>query len=652
MTYQDELITKDIKAYLTKNENKTLLRFLTCGSVDDGKSTLIGRLLHDSKLIYEDQLAEIKNHNTHNKESEEFDLALLVDGLQAEREQGITIDVAYRYFSTAKRKFIIADTPGHEQYTRNMVTGASNSDLAIILIDARKGIIKQTKRHSYIISLLGLKNVVVAINKMDLVDYDEEIFKNIKKEYEEFGKKINIKNINFIPISALKGDNIVEKSDSMQWYKNEPLLSFLENLEQEKDEIANGFQLPIQYVNRVNADLRTYCGTINKGSISPKDPVTIMPSGLKTEIDRIITADGDLDIAYAKMAIAVTLKDDIDISRGDLLVHGTQDCLVTNQQKLRAHLVWIDNKPLILNKEYQIKLATNNTNARVEIIHHRVDINTLKHVNTNTLDFNEIGLLDIQLDKPLPVEQFSQNKELGSFILIDKITNATVAAGMISSQKADMINQKRFDLNLTSTNEKLLDKTPQEIIKWALSLGGKTILTTNFGPQEAVILHMVTKIAPNTQVLWIDSGYNSKQTYQFADNINKKLNLNLKVYTPLISAARRDAAMGGIPTLDDPKHKEFSYQFKIEPFLRAMKDIKADIWLTALRREQTELRQKMNIVDVGPDNIIKVSPILNWKLADMKKYLKKHNLDDETRYFDPTKVKQGRECGLHTIKND
>lgn len=652
MSYEDKLIKKDIHAYLELHENKTLLRFLTCGSVDNGKSTLIGRLLHDSKLVYEDQLAAIKKHNTNKKNGEEFDLALLLDGLKAEREQGITIDVAYRYFSTSRRKFIIADTPGHEQYTRNMVTGASNSDLAIILIDAKNGIIKQTKRHSYIVSLLGLKNVIVTINKMDLVDYSQKTFNKIQKEYQEFAEKLNIENIICMPISALKGDNVVNKSDNMKWYKGPCLLSYLEDLEQDEDKIENGFQLPVQYVNRANSDFRGYCGTINKGSIAVNDPVTVMPSGFKTQIQRIITADGDLDRAYANMAITITLKDDIDVSRGDLLVYSEQNFSITNQQKLRSYLVWIDQKSLVLNKEYEIKLATSKTNAKIEIIHHRVDINTLEHINTNKLNFNEIGLLDIQLDKPLPVEQFSQNKGLGSFILIDKITNATVAAGMISSQQANIPEQKKSLLNIANANQTLVNKNAQEIVKWALNLEAQTVLTTNFGPQEAVILHMVTKIAPDTNILWIDSGYNTKQTYKFAQDISKKLNLNLKVYTPLITAARNDAIMKGIPTIDDPAHEEFSYKFKIEPFLRAMKDIKADVWLTAIRREQSDLRQKMNIVEIGPNNVIKVSPLLDWKLADMKKYLQEHNLADETRYFDPTKVEQGRECGLHTIQND
>ena len=303
MSHTDELIKQDIHAYLDTHENKTLLKLLTSGSVDDGKSTLIGRLLRDSKLVYEDQLAAIKNNTKNSSDGEEFNLALLVDGLEAEREQGITIDVAYRYFSTSKRKFIIADTPGHEQYTRNMVTGASNSDLAIILIDARKGLTTQTKRHSFLVSLLGLKQVVVAVNKMDLVDYSKDIYDSIKSDYLRFSKDLNLTKIKFIPISALKGDNVVNYSEKMPWYTGKALLPFLEEVEIATKEIKGGFQLPVQYVNRPNADFRGYSGTLNQGSVAPGDPITVLPSGVNTTVDRVISPDGDLTRAYSGMAI-------------------------------------------------------------------------------------------------------------------------------------------------------------------------------------------------------------------------------------------------------------------------------------------------------------------------------------------------------------
>jgi len=649
MIHSTELIENDIQLYLKEHEQKTQLRLLTCGSVDDGKSTLIGRLLHDSKLIYEDQLSAIKKSLKNAQDGEEFDLAHLVDGLQAEREQGITIDVAYRYFSTSKRKFIIADTPGHEQYTRNMVTGASNSDLAVILIDARKGLTTQTKRHSYLVSLLGINQIVVAINKMDLVNYDKEIFDRIKNDFLSFATKLNLGNINFIPISALKGDNVVNSSENMDWFSNLALLPFLEEIELPNNQIAEGFQLPVQYVNRPNADFRGYCGTLNQGTVKVGDSVTVLPSGLDSTIERIVTAEGDLENAHAGMAITLTLTSEIDISRGDLLVHSKISSAITNQTKFQSHVVWMDQKPLSINQTYELIMGHRRANARVSIIHHRIDVNTLKKMHTKSLNLNEIGRLDVELDSSMPIEKFSNNKKLGSFILIDKISNATVAAGMINSQKTEVIELNKSTLDYKTINNKLEDATAEDIVKWALSIKGKAIVTTNFGPQEAVLLHMVSQFAPQTEVLWIDSGYNKLETYKFADTVTKKLDLNLTVYTPLISAARRDAVMNGIPLIDDESHGEFSDQFKLEPFKRAMNEINPDVWLTAVRREQTLVRQEMDIVSLGPNEVIKVSPLLDWTINDMKIYLNKYNLPDETFYFDPTKVEAGRECGLHTL---
>jgi len=649
MIHSTELIENDIQLYLKEHEQKTQLRLLTCGSVDDGKSTLIGRLLHDSKLIYEDQLSAIKKSHKNAQDGEEFDLAHLVDGLQAEREQGITIDVAYRYFSTSKRKFIIADTPGHEQYTRNMVTGASNSDLAVILIDARKGLTTQTKRHSYLVSLLGINQIVVAINKMDLVNYDKEIFDRIKNNFLSFATKLNLVNINFIPISALKGDNVVNSSENMDWFSNLALLPFLEKIELPNNQIAEGFQLPVQYVNRPNADFRGYCGTLNQGTVKVGDSVTVLPSGLDSTIERIVTAEGDLENAHAGMAITLTLTSEIDISRGDLLVHSKKSSAITNQTKFQSHVVWMDQKPLSINQTYELIMGHRRANARVSIIHHRIDVNTLKKMHTKSLNLNEIGRLDVELDSSMPIEKFSNNKKLGSFILIDKISNATVAAGMINSQKTEVIELNKSTLDYKTINNKLEDATAEDIVKWALSIKGKAIVTTNFGPQEAVLLHMVSQFAPQTEILWIDSGYNKLETYKFADTVTKKLDLNLTVYTPLISAARRDAVMNGIPLIDDESHGEFSDQFKLEPFKRAMNEINPDVWLTAVRREQTLVRQEMDIVSLGPNEVIKVSPLLDWTINDMKIYLNKYNLPDETFYFDPTKVEAGRECGLHTL---
>jgi len=668
MSHQSELIEQDIHSYLQQHEHKSLLRLLTCGSVDDGKSTLIGRLLHDSKLVYEDQLAAIKQASLSgqgNQDSGELDLALLVDGLQAEREQGITIDVAYRYFSTSKRKFIIADTPGHEQYTRNMATGASNCDLAIILVDARKGLLTQTSRHSFIVSLLGIKHVVVAVNKMDLMDYDEKVFDQIQKDYQTFAQNLDLPNIHFIPVSALTGDNVVDESQKMPWYQGPSLLHLLEHLDTETNLSQGEWQLPVQYINRPNANFRGYCGTIAAGSVKPGDVVRVLPSGETSTIASIVTADGDLQHAFAPMAITVTLTDEIDISRGDTLVHASNATTTVSAQQFTANLVWMDQQKLSINQDYELKLGNKRINARVQKIHHQVNVNTLEQSSANTLALNEIGLVELHLDAPIPASEFKHSKGLGAFILIDKISHATAAAGMISELKVGSntaANDNDIDsdsdigksiaaLNLPRANQQLASSSAQDVVQWALGLGGKTLLTTNFGPQEAVLLHMVSQESPNTQVLWIDSGYNIPQTYAFAEHVINQLNLNLVVYTPTVSAARRDAVMGGIPTINDPTHSEFTQQFKLEPFKRAMSELAPEVWLTALRREQSQLRHQMDTVAHGPNGTIKVSPLLDWSLEDMQAYLAKHGLPDEVRYFDPTKAQAGRECGLHTLES-
>ena len=658
MSHQSHLIEQDIHSYLQQHEHKSLLRLLTCGSVDDGKSTLIGRLLHDSKLVYEDQLAAVKQASLSghgNQDSGELDLALLVDGLQAEREQGITIDVAYRYFSTSKRKFIIADTPGHEQYTRNMATGASNCDLAVILVDARKGLLTQTRRHSFIVSLLGIKHVVVAVNKMDLVDYDQQVFEQIQNDYQSFAKNLALPHIHFIPVSALTGDNVVDESPNMPWHQGPSLLHLLEDLDTETDLAQGDWQLPVQYVNRPHAEFRGYCGTIAAGSVRAGDEVRVLPSGQTSTIARIVTADGDLKQAFAPMAITVTLTHEIDISRGDTLVHAHSAPHTVSAQQMSANLVWMDQHALSLNRDYELKLGSKRINAQVKKIHHQINVNTLERHSNNTLRLNEIGLVELHLDAPIPASEFKHSKGLGSFILIDKISHATAAAGMISEltvASTISANDDLAALNLPRANHQLASSSAEEVVQWALGLGGKTLVTTNFGPQEAVLLHMVKQVAANTQVLWIDSGYNMPQTYAFAEQVIKQLELNLVVHTPAVSAARRDAVMGGIPSIDDAAHAEFTQEFKLAPFKRAMEELAPEVWLTALRREQSQLRQQMHTVAHGPNGTIKVSPLLDWSLQDMQAYLAKHGLPDETRYFDPTKAEAGRECGLHTLVED
>lgn len=431
MSHQSDLIATDIVAYLAQHERKDLLRLLTCGSVDDGKSTLIGRLLHDSKMIYEDQLAAVhRDSKTQGTVGGELDLALLVDGLQAEREQGITIDVAYRYFSTAKRKFIIADTPGHEQYTRNMATGASTCDLAIILVDARRGILTQTRRHSYICSLLGMRHVVVAINKMDLVDYSAEVFGRLRADYLAFAKKLHIQDIHFLPISALNGDNVVHPSLHMPWYDGLPLMGWLETVAVGNDRNFQDFRLPVQYVNRPDLDFRGYCGTIASGIVRPGDEIIVLPSRVKSRVKRIVTMDGDLDVAFPPQAVTLTLTDEIDISRGDLLAHPGN--LPHVGDRFRATVVWMNDTPLRLSQPYYLKQTSRLTTGTVSAILHRVDVNTMAESPAQQLQLNEIGLCEISVTTPLAFDVYDANKTTGAFIVIDRLTNATMGAGMIT----------------------------------------------------------------------------------------------------------------------------------------------------------------------------------------------------------------------------
>ena len=389
----------DIKAYLKEHENKQLLRFITCGNVDDGKSTLIGRLLHDSKGIFEDQLENIKKDSKKNNSTDnEFDLSLLVDGLQSEREQGITIDVAYRYFTTPKRKFIIADTPGHEQYTRNMATGASTANLAIILIDARYGVQTQTKRHSFINKLLGIKHIVVAVNKMDLMDFREDVFNKIKEDYLKFAKELGLSsNITLIPLSALNGDNVVERSSKSPWYKGETLIEHLENVQIDSDRDLTHFRFPVQYVNRANLDFRGFCGTVASGVIKVGDEITVLPSKKSSKVKEIVTYDGNLPYAYAQQAITLTLEDEIDISRGDVIVKSDEQADEANN--FDVDIVWLSEDPLIKGKQYFIKRATTTTVGTISQFYYKTDVNILERSATNTLNLNEIARAKLDLEQ-------------------------------------------------------------------------------------------------------------------------------------------------------------------------------------------------------------------------------------------------------------
>jgi len=440
MAHQSEVISQNIEQYLQNHENKEMLRFITCGSVDDGKSTLIGRLLYDSKMIFEDQLAAIEKESKKvGTQGDDIDLALLVDGLQSEREQGITIDVAYRYFSTDKRKFIIADTPGHEQYTRNMATGASTADLAIILIDARYGVQTQTKRHTYIVNLMGIKHIIVAINKMDLIGFSEERFEEIQQEYQVFAQELGIYNPLFIPISALIGDNVVHPSHSMPWYQGDPLMRILDtiNIGYDANQYPTMFRFPVQYVNRPNLNFRGFSGSIASGSVKVGDEITVLPSGKTTRIKSIIPpaiANGTqqlmtIDEAYAPMAITLTTEEEIDISRGDMIVHSSHLPQISNT--LKVMIVWMDEEPMVPEQSYYIKTSTSLINGSFKHINYKVNVNTYEKVHVEKLQLNDIASCKMVLHRPIAAEPYSLNRLTGRFIIIDRMTNNTVGAGMI-----------------------------------------------------------------------------------------------------------------------------------------------------------------------------------------------------------------------------
>ena len=461
---QNNLIESDIEAYLHQHENKELLRFITCGSVDDGKSTLIGRLLHDSKMIFEDQLAAInKDSKKHGTTGEEVDLALLVDGLQSEREQGITIDVAYRFFATDKRKFIIADTPGHEQYTRNMATGASTADLAIILIDARHGVQTQTRRHSFITNLLGIKHIIVAVNKMDLVDFSEQRFNEIKDEYLNFAKEIGIQSPIFVPVSALTGDNVVNRSEKMSWNMGAPLMEQLDTIPLEETVNLNNFRLPVQYVNRPHLDFRGFCGTIAAGTVKVGDSITVLPSKKTSIVKQVIQPavneeEMNMGEAFAPMAVTLTLEDEVDVSRGDMMVKTADIPEMADQ--LEVMLVWMGEVPMQPNTDYLIKRATNVVPGQFKQIHHKIDVNTLERKKAAELQLNEIAQCQLVLNKAISFDPYTDIKGTGSFIVIDKYTHATLAAGMIQKASTKVDQQKR--VREYSAFEKDLNKMIRE----------------------------------------------------------------------------------------------------------------------------------------------------------------------------------------------
>ncbi|MBD3768966.1 MAG: sulfate adenylyltransferase subunit CysN [Rhodobacterales bacterium] len=471
MRLTDDLIATDIAAYLEKHENKSLLRFITCGSVDDGKSTLIGRLLYDSKMIFEDQLASLEADSKKvGTQGENIDFALLVDGLAAEREQGITIDVAYRFFATDKRKFIVADTPGHEQYTRNMATGASTADVAILMIDARKGILTQTRRHSFITTLLGIRRLVLAVNKMDLVDYDETIFNDIVDDFYAFADELATDlEIQPIPMSALAGVNITSRSDETAWYEGPALMEYLENVPVGDRRLSTSFRMPVQWVNRPNLDFRGFSGQIASGTVKPGDRVKSMPSGKQSTIARIVTADGDLPEAVAGQSVTLTLADEIDASRGDAIVTADDPTEVSDQFQVR--ILWMNEAPLLPGRRYLLKIGAKTVTATVNAPKYGIDVNTLSDVPAKTLELNHIGVTTISLDQPIAFDPYDANRNLGGFILIDRMTNDTVGLGLIdfALRRASNIHWQAMDVDRHALAEQ---KGQKPAVLWFTGLSG------------------------------------------------------------------------------------------------------------------------------------------------------------------------------------
>ncbi len=470
MAHKDDLIATDIDAYLKIHENKSLLRFITCGSVDDGKSTLIGRLLYESKLVFEDQLAAIEADSKKvGTQGEEIDLALLVDGLAAEREQGITIDVAYRFFSTEKRKFIVADTPGHEQYTRNTATGASTADVAILLIDARRGVLTQTRRHSFIVSMLGVRRVVLAINKMDLVDYDEKVYDTIVQEYMDFAQALNIEEITAIPVSALVGDNILSPSLVTPWYKGPTLMSYLEDVPVGDKALQGAFRMPVQWVNRPNLDFRGFSGQVSGGSVKPGDRIKALPSGKESTVARIVTYDGDMEQAISGQSITLTLADEIDVSRGDVIVAADQPCGVADQ--FQAQVLWMSDQPMLPGRPYLMKIGSRECTCTPAKPKHKIDVNTLQKQPAKTLELNEIGVCNISLDRDIAFDAYVDNRATGGFILIDRMTNNTVGMGLLNFalRRASNIHWQSMDVDKTARAEA---KGQKPVILWFTGLSG------------------------------------------------------------------------------------------------------------------------------------------------------------------------------------
>ena len=471
MAHVSDLIAKDIDSYLAAHEQKELLRFITCGSVDDGKSTLIGRMLYESQMLFDDHLAALEADSKKvGTQGGEIDFALLVDGLAAEREQGITIDVAYRFFSTDKRKYIVADTPGHEEYTRNMATGASTADVAIILVDASQGVLTQTRRHSFIVSMVGVKKIILAVNKLDLVDYSQDVFNSILADYHSFADEaLSLEEITAIPISALKGDNIVAQSENTPWYNGPSIMEYLEKVEVSSSAQSRSFRMPVQWVNRPNREFRGFTGLIGSGTISTGDRIRVLPSGRESHVEKIVTYDGDLELAGAGRSVTLTLKDEIDISRGDIIASADNPCSSADQ--FQAHILWMDESAMMPGRQYLFKSNSQNTSMTLGRLKFRIDVNTLEELPANVLDMNEIGVCNISLSNRIAFDSYEDDPVMGGFIIVDRMTNNTVGMGLIdfALRRADNIHWQSMDVTKSSRAEQ---KSQQPRLIWFTGLSG------------------------------------------------------------------------------------------------------------------------------------------------------------------------------------
>jgi bifunctional enzyme CysN/CysC len=550
MAHQSDLIAADIEQYLQQHERKSLLRFITCGSVDDGKSTLIGRLLYDSKMLFEDQLAAVEaDSRKWGTQGGDIDFALLVDGLSAEREQGITIDVAYRFFSTDRRKFIVADTPGHEQYTRNMVTGASTADVAVILIDARKGVLTQTRRHSYLVKLIGIRKVVLAINKMDLVDYSEALFKRISDDYRSFAKQIGIEDITPIPLAALKGDNMLQHSERTPWYRGPTLMAYLETVDIDDARLqTEPLRLPVQWVCRPNLDFRGFAGMIATGQVKPGDRVKALPSGRESRVARIVTANGDLPLAVAGQSITLTLADEIDISRGDVIVAADSPAEVADQ--FECTLVWMADEPMLPGRQYLMKIGASTVAASVTEPKYKVNVNTLEHLAAKQLALNEIGVCNLALDRAVPFDAYAKNKDTGGFILIDRLTNNTVGAGMLhfALRRSHNIHLQHVDVD-KGARSRIKGQRPGVLWLTGLSGAGKSTIA-NLVEKKLLALNRHTYLLDGDNVrhgLSKDLGFTEADRVENIRRVSEVSRLmvdaGLIVITAFISPFRAERAM-------------------------------------------------------------------------------------------------------------